>query len=117
MKKRGPKKVQLVYTEEKLKEIESKLLKYIEETDIPILAEFAYQNDIRRTTLYEFDCLSNAIKKCVTKKEAQLEKKALKNSINPSMAIFSLKQLGWKDKQEIVEKKTEVTIKREYEVD
>ena len=29
-----------------------------------------------------------------------LEQKAIKGQYNASMAIFSLKQLGWKDKQE-----------------
>jgi hypothetical protein len=29
-----------------------------------------------------------------------LEKKALKGQYNASMAIFSVKQLGWKDRQE-----------------
>jgi len=35
------------------------------------------------------------------KKEAQLEKLGAFNVINSTMAIFSLKQLGWRDKQEI----------------
>jgi hypothetical protein len=39
-------------------------------------------------------------RQCLTKKEAQLERKALYNEINVSMAIFSLKQLGWSDRTE-----------------
>ena len=78
---------------------------YIEATDIPIVSEFAYQNNISRQRLYEFaengELFSDTIKKCITKKEAQLEKLGLLSVINPSMAIFSLKQLGWKDKQEV----------------
>ena len=35
------------------------------------------------------------------KKEAQLERLALRKEINHTMAIFSLKQLGWKDTQDI----------------
>lgn len=88
-------------SEEKNKEILGKLEKYIEQTDIPILAEFCYLNDIRRTFLYENQLMSNAIKKLIEKKESQLERKALNKEIDKTMAIFSLKQLGWKDIQEV----------------
>jgi hypothetical protein len=89
------------YTPEKIEEIKQKLLQYIDDAEIPILAEFAYKNNIRRATLYEIEDFSYTIKKCMDKKEAQLEKKALNEDINVSMAIFSLKQLGWKDKTQI----------------
>lgn len=98
------------YTKEKLEEINSALKKYVDEEDIPILAEFAYQNDINRTKLYEFDELKDAIKKCVTKKEANLERFGLLGQVNTTIAIFSLKQLGWTDgrydKKEIQESET-----------
>jgi hypothetical protein len=86
---------------EKIQQINDKLNKYIDTTDIPIIAEFAYENNLRRQLLYENEVLSDTIKKAVDKKEAQLERKALDNDINTTFAIFSLKQLGWKDKQEI----------------
>lgn len=76
------------------------LLNYVEETEIPIVAQFAYTHGINRQRLYEWDELADAIKACTTKKEAQLEALALANKINCSMAIFSLKQLGWKDTHE-----------------
>ncbi|MCF8012481.1 MAG: DNA-packaging protein [Clostridiales bacterium] len=88
------------YTKEKLKDIQATLERYIENTEIPILSEFAYQNKIPRQKLYEFEILNDTIKTLIDKKEAQLERKALKNEINNTMAIFSLKQLGWKDRQE-----------------
>lgn len=78
-----------------------KFEQYINETDIPIIAEFAYQNEINRQTLYDYDEFSTLIKICIDKKEAQLERKALQGEVNPTVAIFSLKQLGWKDRQEI----------------
>jgi len=78
-------------------ELLEKLLQYIEQTDIPIVAEFAYTHGVSRQKLYEMDELSDALKACVTKKESALEKKALAGDVNCSMAIFSLKQLGWKD--------------------
>lgn len=73
--------------------------KYIDNTTLPIIAEFAYMNDIERQYLYDNEMFSTLLKKCIAKKEANLEKGALTGKLNPSMAIFSLKQIGWKDKQ------------------
>jgi len=91
----------VTYTESVLKELIKKLNKYCDSEEIPILAEFAYKNNIRRQALYEHPELTDAIKRITEKKEAQLERNALLGAVNPTMAIFSLKQLGWKDKQEI----------------
>ena len=89
------------YTKEKLEEIRQAIEDYTKKTKIPILAEFAYKNDIRRGTLYDMPELSDAIKALIDKKESQLEKLALDQKVNTTMAIFSLKQIGWKDKQEV----------------
>ncbi len=86
------------YTKEYLAEIIEKLDHYIDETPIPVVAEFAYQNKIPRQALYRYEELSDTIKRLIDKKEAQLERLALKGEISQSMAIFSLKQLGWTDK-------------------
>jgi hypothetical protein len=75
----------------------SELLQYIDNTEVPIVAEFAYQHDITRQQLYEMPELSDALKKLIAKKESSLEKGCLTGKLQPSMAIFSLKQLGWKD--------------------
>lgn len=88
-------------TKERNNEILAKLEKYINETNIPIVAEFAYLNKIRRQFLYENKELSDAIKTLIDKKEAQLERGGLDKTIDKTMAIFSLKQLGWKDVQEV----------------
>ncbi len=77
----------------------SKLLIYIRDTPIPIIAEFAAQNQLHRQQLYDMEELSDALKACVFKKEAALEREALNGNVNCTMAIFSLKQLGWKDIQ------------------
>lgn len=77
------------------------LLKYMEETDIPILAEFAYKNGVHREELYGMEELSYAIKLLMSKKEGALERGGLEKTVNHSMAIFSLKQMGWRDVQEI----------------
>ena len=76
-------------------------LVYIDESDIPIVAEFAWKHHVHKQRLYEWPEFADAIKECVTKKEAQLESLAMTKQIDTTMAIFSLKQLGWKDKQEI----------------
>jgi len=89
-----------VYTPERLQEIAAQLEKYIEETELPIVAEFAYKNNIRRDELYQHPELDNALKKLINKKETALEKGAIDGTYNASMAIFSLKQLGWRDRYE-----------------
>lgn len=79
-----------------------RLEEYTEKTKIPILAEFAYQNRIARQELYAHPELADAIKELIDKKEFGLERLML--SGKPGVAagcIFSLKQLGWKDKQEV----------------
>ena len=82
-----------------------KLNEYIDHADVPIIAEFCYQHGIRRQNLYDIATtnqeLDDSIKRCIEKKEAQLEKKALAGEVNPIFAIFSLKQLGWTDRQEV----------------
>jgi hypothetical protein len=91
------------------KELLEKFLQYIIETDIPIVSEFAFNSGLHRQQLYEMPELSDAIKFCITKKEMALEKKGLKNEVNTTMAIFSLKQLGWKD-QVNVQSQVGITI-------
>ena len=89
------------YTAEVIAAIRGKLEKYIKKTYIPIVAEFAYQNNIPRQKLYELQGIRDTIKKLIDKKEAQLERGGLEKKVDKTMAIFSLKQLGWKDTQEI----------------
>lgn len=79
-----------------------KFEKYIEETEIPILAEFTYKNGINRPWIYAQPDFLTLIKRCMEKKEAALESGTLRGTLNPAMAIFSLKQMGWKDRQERV---------------
>ena len=86
-------------TQEQDEQLFNKFKKYIDNTTIPIIAEFAYMNDIERQYLYDNEMFSTLLKKCIAKKEANLEKGALTGKLNPTMAIFSLKQIGWKDKQ------------------
>ena len=89
------------YTPEFKKKLLEKFEKYIDDTYIPIFKEFCYQNDILAVRVYEFEEFSYSIKRCSEKKEANLEREALKplkdSKVNYKFAIFSLKQLGWKD--------------------
>lgn len=86
-------------------EIAKELGEYVDSTEIPVVAEFCYKRGIPRAYIYEMGdkCqeLSDALKRCIDKKEAKLELLSLQGKVNASQAIFSLKQLGWKDKQEI----------------
>jgi hypothetical protein len=78
--------------------LREELIQYVDSTEIPILAEFAHNSGVLRQYLYDLPELADAIKACVEKKEFALERKALNGTVNCSMAIFSLKQLGWTDK-------------------
>jgi hypothetical protein len=83
---------------------------YIRTADPPILAEYAHIHGITRQYLYQLADiekkngkpeLSDTLKKISEAKEIKLEKKGLSGEYAPNVAIFSLKQLGWSDKQEI----------------
>lgn len=89
------------HTPEQIAKLVAKFRQYIENTELPIIAEFAYQNEISKQTMYEKDEFATLLKMATAKKEAALEKKTLTGEYNASMAIFSLKQLGWRDKQEL----------------
>lgn len=77
---------------------------YIKKTELPIFKEVCYINNWCDKYVYELakknDELSYSIKKLAMKKEVQLERGGLSGKYTPSMVIFSLKQLGWKEKQE-----------------
>ena len=86
---------------QEVKAIQMALENYIDNTDIPIVAEFAYMNNLSRQSLYDYsEEFSSLLEKAISKKEAALERKALNGDVNVSMAIFSLKQLGWSDKRQ-----------------
>lgn len=56
--------------------------------------------------------LSTCIKRLVDAKEYMLERKGLEGTIEKTMAIFSLKQLGWKDRQEVgLDEETRTALK------
>ena len=78
--------------------------RYIEDTELPIFKEVCYKNNWYDKYVYEMaqknEELSNSIKKLIAKKEVELERGGITGKYNHSVTIFSLKQLGWKDKQD-----------------
>lgn len=87
--------------ERELAELVKLFEEYVETHEFPVVSEFAYLNSIDRTDLYNRKEYSTVLKKSQAKKEAYLEIYGIHNKINPTMAIFSLKQMGWSDKQEV----------------
>lgn len=76
--------------------------KYIASTDIPSIEEFTSQNWIPRSTFYEWEEFEELREIALDKKKAAIELGSLRNNLNPSQAIFSLKQLGFTDRQEVI---------------
>lgn len=74
--------------------------KYTDATPLPILKECCYQNHWNYNYFIslqsEHEVLRNAVVDLLTKKEIQLER-FLMSGQNNTAAVFSLKQLGWKD--------------------
>lgn len=94
----------------KVKDIIADVDAYLAAADPPIVAEFAHRHNITREYLYQLaekenekgrPQLSYAIKRISEAKEIALEKGGLCGDYQANMAIFSLKQLGWRDKQDV----------------
>ena len=80
-----------------------------------IMASEEFRNIPDRISTYEYVCkilngrlleqnddrLDTSIKNLVNAKEYMLERLGLKGKINSTLAVFSLKQLGWRDQQQV----------------
>lgn len=95
-----------------IKDLINDLDDYIATADPPIIAEYAHLHGITRQRLYQLadeekkhgrQQLFDALKKLSEAKEIALERGGLTEKYHPSVAIFSLKQLGWRDKPEASE--------------
>ena len=90
-------------------------LSEIPEEGVPIISEFCFQKNISRATLYrlakEDDRMNRSLDRMQSMKEARLERLTLERKINPAMAIFSLKQLGWSDRKKVLFEDQQKTIK------
>lgn len=75
--------------------------KYTEATELPILVEFCYLSRVNKTQIWELaglsEELSDSIRRLLAKKETELERGVHAKRLNPTMAVFSLKQMGWRD--------------------
>ena len=90
------------------------LEEYVKNTEIPIFKEWCWQNDVLNCTVMTWPEFKDLHDACIAKKEAALERASLQGSVNTTQAIFSLKQLGWSDKQQ-VEHVTPQTINVRFE--
>lgn len=89
------------HSDEQMTDLVAKFKKYIDATEIPVIAEFSYQNGFGKQYLYDRPEFSDLIKIALAKKESALEIGSLRGTLNPTMAVFSLKQMGWTDKQHV----------------
>lgn len=85
----------------------------VKQKEVPILKEvfvkkgwdYMYVTQILNGRLLDQnpkdDRLDISIKNLINAKEYMLERLGLKGKINTTMAVFSLKQLGWRDQQQV----------------
>src|SRR3990167_6729193 len=90
------------YTKYDWVEIRTKLEEYSEVTTVPILNEFFYKFKVPgkqfETQIENGDEKLGIVRDfLIYKKQAQLERGTLSGQFNHAMAIFSLKQMGWRD--------------------
>lgn len=87
--------------------------KYTDDTQIPILKEFCFNNEIDYKYFLRLCANDENLDKercrLLSKKEIQLEK-ALMLGANNTAFIFQLKQLGWKDVQQEMTVNTSVSV-------
>jgi hypothetical protein len=95
---------------------------FISQNDEPLIQEFIMNYNISSSRFYDIAKdnkeLKDTIKRAVDKQELYLIKNAQKGLINPTFAIFRLKQkqFGWSDKQEIESTNTNYNIDADYEL-
>src|SRR3990167_2424671 len=82
--------------------IRTDLQDYLEKTEVPILREFFYKFKVSEKSFekqieHGDEKLALIRDFLISKKQAQLERGTLSGQLNPAMAIFSLKQMGWRD--------------------
>lgn len=85
------------------------IIEYTKNTEYPILKEVCFLYNYNYDTVMKMqrdnEELMQSIKQLLNKKEAYLEREGIKGTINPTMAVFTLKQLGWRDKPKEEEEK------------
>ena len=81
------------------------IVEYTNNTEYPILKELCYKKHYNYDTIMKMQRvdgeLMQSIKELLYKKEAYLEREGIKGNLAQTMAVFTLKQLGWKDNIEV----------------
>ena len=84
------------------------IIEYTENTEYPILKELCYLKHYNYDTVMKMQRdnidLMQSIKELLYKKESYLEREGIKGNIAQTMAVFTLKQLGWRDQVEVEHK-------------
>lgn len=97
------------FTPEVIEELRQEFWHYLFDEDdkgnfktlVPSVTDFAVKHKTHKQRIYEIPELREMAELCKSRKENALEQGALNGTLNVSMAIFSLKQLGWTDKNEL----------------
>ena len=96
------------------------IIDYTEQTEYPILKELCYLKHYNYDYVMQLqranEELSQSIKELLYKKESYLEREGIKGNLAQTMAVFTLKQLGWRDNIEVkAENANRITIVNDLE--
>ena len=96
------------------------IIDYTEQTEYPILKELCYLKHYNYDYVMQLqranEDLSQSIKELLYKKESYLEREGIKGNLAQTMAVFTLKQLGWRDNIEVkAENTNRITIVNDLE--
>lgn len=84
------------------------IIDYTGQTEYPILKELCYLKHYNYDYVMQLqranEELSQSIKELLYKKESYLEREGIKGNLAQTMAVFTLKQLGWRDNIEVEHK-------------
>ena len=96
------------------------IIDYTRQTEYPILKELCYLKHYNYDYVMQLqranEELSQSIKELLYKKESYLEREGIKGNLAQTMAVFTLKQLGWRDNIEVkAENANRITIVNDLE--
>ena len=96
------------------------IIDYTKRTEYPILRGLCYLKHYNYDYVMQLqradEELSQSIKELLYKKESYLEREGIKGNLAQTMAVFTLKQLGWRDNIEVkAENTNRITIINDLE--
>ena len=101
---------EMTYPDEARELIVKAFIDYTLNTEMPTLAEFCSDTFLPPSTLKTWPDFIKALEIAKAKSEAHIFKQAIDKQMPIPIAIFALKQYGWKDKPEEVESKVAVQV-------